>query len=156
MTSNPKHPHVKAAMHLYSIESFIYKRVNKISRDKDISSILNLGPFAVLLNRIIDQAQQNRVDSIEGPFKVFRGLSIPETTLWQWEENEIISLDGYSSTTRNQQTAKQFAVINEFLGDNESIPVLLEISMKNESGKHYFSLDTKEYSNYPNEQEILL
>ena len=28
--------------------------------------------------------------------------------------------------------------------------------MKNESGKHYFSLDTNSYSNYPDEQEILL
>ena len=28
--------------------------------------------------------------------------------------------------------------------------------MKNESGKHYFSLDTQDYSNYPEEQEILL
>lgn len=28
--------------------------------------------------------------------------------------------------------------------------------MKNETGRHYFSLDTKEYSNYPDEKEILI
>ena len=28
--------------------------------------------------------------------------------------------------------------------------------MKNESGKHYFSLDTDQYSCYPDEKEILL
>ena len=54
VTSDPDHPHVKAAMYLYSIESFIYKRINKISREKDTSSILTLGPFAVVLTRIIE------------------------------------------------------------------------------------------------------
>ena len=53
VTSDPDHPHVRAAMYLYSIESFIYKRINKISRDKDTSSIMTLGPFAVVLTRII-------------------------------------------------------------------------------------------------------
>ena len=53
VTSDPNHPHVRAAMYLYSIESFIYKRINKISRDKDTSSIMTLGPFAVVLTRII-------------------------------------------------------------------------------------------------------
>ena len=57
VTSDPKHPHVKAAMFLYSIESFIYKRINKISREKEKSSILTLGPFAAVLTRIIEQAQ---------------------------------------------------------------------------------------------------
>ena len=54
VTSNPNHPHVKAILFMYSMESFLYKRVNKISRDKDSSSISTLGPFAVALTRIID------------------------------------------------------------------------------------------------------
>ena len=78
-------------------------------------------------------------------------MSVPEQTLKQWEKQKIVSLDGYSSTTQKQYIARQFATISD-----DSIPVLLEISMKNESGKHYFSLDTQDYSNYPEEQEILL
>ena len=35
-------------------------------------------------------------------------------------------------------------------------PVLLRIYLKNESAKHYFSLDNKDLSLYPDEQEILL
>ena len=78
-------------------------------------------------------------------------MSLPETTLEQWEKQKLVSLDGYSSTTQKQQIARQFATITD-----ETIPILLEITMKNENGKHYFSLDTKDYSNYPDEQEILL
>jgi hypothetical protein len=54
VVSNPDHPHVKAILFMYSMESFLYKRINKISRDKDSSSISTLGPFAVALTRIID------------------------------------------------------------------------------------------------------
>ena len=35
-------------------------------------------------------------------------------------------------------------------------PVLLVITLKNETGKYYFSLDTKEYTQFPDEREILL
>lgn len=34
--------------------------------------------------------------------------------------------------------------------------ILLKINIKNESGKHYFSLDSESYTPYPDEQEILL
>ena len=33
--TDPYHPHVKACMFMYSMESFLYKRINKLSRDKD-------------------------------------------------------------------------------------------------------------------------
>ena len=60
-------------------------------------------------------------------------------------------MEGYSSSTLNKSYAKQFASITE-----DAQPVLLSIKMKNETGKYYFSLDQPEYSNYPNEREILL
>lgn len=50
---DPDHAHVKAIMYLYSMETFLYKRINEISRNKDSSVILNLGPYAVALTRII-------------------------------------------------------------------------------------------------------
>ena len=34
--------------------------------------------------------------------------------------------------------------------------ILLQISMENESGKHYFQLDSTQFTLYPDEQEILL
>lgn len=81
VVSDPDHAHVKAILFMYSMESFLYKRINKISRDKDTSSIETLGPFAVALTRIIDQAQRKRVDGIIGEFIVYRGISLPESTI---------------------------------------------------------------------------
>lgn len=52
-TSDPYHKDVKTCLFIYSMESFLYKRINQISRDKDISAIQTLGPFAVILGRII-------------------------------------------------------------------------------------------------------
>jgi hypothetical protein len=55
-TVDPDHKDVKTILFIYSIESFLYDKINKISRDNDVSSIKNLGPFAVALTRIINQA----------------------------------------------------------------------------------------------------
>ena len=52
--SDPRHKDVKAILFIYSMETFLYSRLNQIQRTKDTSSILTLGPFAVALTRIID------------------------------------------------------------------------------------------------------
>ena len=53
----------------------------------------------------------------------------------------------------DKSAAISFAVRSE---TDELEPVLLEIRMDNKSGRHYFSLDTRDYSNYPDEREILI
>jgi hypothetical protein len=62
VTNDPEHEDVKAILFLYSLESFLYPRLNKISIEKDLSSIETLGPFAVALTRIIDRVQRLRKD----------------------------------------------------------------------------------------------
>lgn len=52
-TSDPNHKDVKAILTLYSMESFLYRRINLIQREKVEQSILTLGPYAVALTRII-------------------------------------------------------------------------------------------------------
>ena len=76
--SDPDHPHVKATLFMYSMESFLYKRINKIQRDMDCSAISTLGPFAVSLTRIIENASQKRKfpNRIENEFKVYRGIAV--------------------------------------------------------------------------------
>ena len=71
-----------------------------------------------------------------------------------WCEESQISLDGYSSASLDQNLARFFAHNNDYKEGN--LKVLLVIKIMNETGKHYFSLDTKDYSCYPEEQEILL
>jgi guanylate kinase len=49
--------------------------------------------------------------------------------------------------------ARRFAVEGE---TDDLDQVLLRITMENETGKHYFFLDRAEFTNYPDEQEVLL
>ena len=48
-------PDTKVAMYIYSMESFLYTRINKVSRERNCPSIQNLGPYAVLISRLIER-----------------------------------------------------------------------------------------------------
>jgi hypothetical protein len=50
---DPEGQDTKAAMYMYSMESFLYKRINKVLREKDNQSIKTLGPYAALISRVI-------------------------------------------------------------------------------------------------------
>lgn len=65
----------------------------------------------------------------------------------------MIELDGFLSTTTDEQTARRFAARAE---TDEKDQVLLKITIENESGKHYVLLDKDYYTCYPDEKEILL
>jgi hypothetical protein len=108
--SDPDHVDVKTILFIYSMESFLYTRVNKASRDYDINSIKNLGPFAVALTRIINQSKRKRLNPIKGEFMTYRGLQLPEETLTTWNDQGFAFLDGYSSTSRDLKAAKYFAL----------------------------------------------
>ena len=54
-TSDPEHCHVKTILFIYSLDCFLFKKLNKASRDKDSSVIATLGPFAVAISKIIDK-----------------------------------------------------------------------------------------------------
>ena len=73
-----EHPHVKTILYMYSLESFLFKRINLTSRERDVSVLKNLGPLAVALTRIINNVQKNRIDSIKGKFVCYRGIAIPQ------------------------------------------------------------------------------
>lgn len=60
---NPNGPDIKAAMYMYSMESFLYKRVNTVVRFKCLESIKTLGPYAALISRIIKKRSTKRNES---------------------------------------------------------------------------------------------
>lgn len=61
----------------------------------------------------------------------------------------MITLDGFSSTSRDETVARSFATNSDTSGDKQL--VLLKIHMENETGKHFFCLDSIEFSLYPSE-----
>ena len=93
------------------------------------------------------------MDNIVGPFEVYRGIALSRYQIEDWKELKHIHLDGFSSTSRDMASATSFAVRAE---TDLLDPVLLVINLKNETGKYYFSLDTNDYTQFPDEQEILL
>ena len=89
-TRDPEHPHVKAILYIYSLESFLFDRLNQSQRDQDSSVVQTLGPFAVALTRIILRVEQNRADKETNPFICYRGLSLPKQKIEEWKHQKVI------------------------------------------------------------------
>ena len=109
-TSDPEHPHVKAILIIYSFECFLFKKLNKSSRDKDSSVIKTLGPYAVAISRVIEKVQQKRLDKIIGSFICFRGINLPPSLIENWKNRKFIDQDGYISASRDEKVARYFAL----------------------------------------------
>ena len=76
-----EHKDVKAILLIYSLESFLFKRLNESSREQDTSAISTLGPFAVALTEIINNIQSKREDGIKGPFTCYSGMALPRDVI---------------------------------------------------------------------------
>ena len=51
--SNPNHQMVKTIVYIYTMESFIFREMNRASREKDLSKIKFYGAFAAALGYIV-------------------------------------------------------------------------------------------------------
>ena len=60
VTNDPEHNDVMLLLNLYSLDSFIFSRLNEGIREKKVECIANLGPFAVGISRMIDDVQRKR------------------------------------------------------------------------------------------------
>ena len=102
---DPEHAHVKAVLILYSLESFLFKRLNECSREQDSSVLKTLGPYAVALTYVINNIQQERNDKIVGRFFCYSGLSLSHEIIDKWKKKRILWLDGYRSSTLDKDIA---------------------------------------------------
>ena len=106
---DPEHPHVKTIIFLYTMESFVFVRLNQISRQKDPSCIETLGPYAVALTKVINTIEQKRTDKRMGEFYCYRGLVLKRDEIEKWTKKKELELDGYSSTSFSEKIARNFA-----------------------------------------------
>ena len=79
--TDPEHRDVKMILMMYSLESFLFKRLNQGSREKDQSVVNTLGPFAVALTKIINNIQRERTDKMNGPFVCYSGIALTESVI---------------------------------------------------------------------------
>lgn len=75
--ANPDHKLVKALVYIYSMESFVFKEMNKTIREKDVFKIKVYGPLARALSYIIHCSNQKR-ENAQKSYTVYKGLKIAE------------------------------------------------------------------------------
>ena len=78
---DPEHEDVKAILVMYSLESFLFSRINQCSREQETSAVETLGPFAVALTTIINQIESKRQDKRIGPFTCYSGMALPNSVV---------------------------------------------------------------------------
>lgn len=111
--SNPHHKITKHIIYLYSMESFIYKDLNKACRDKDMSSIKYYGAFATTLSYILSTANIKRKKyDFKEPMILYRGLKMTKENIDMYEPGKEKHLTGYTSTSKNVKNALRFAILD--------------------------------------------
>ena len=132
------------------METFIYPEVNRSCRDKDQQQIEYYGAFAAALSYIIYFANQTRKDKISGLINLYRGLKLDLNEIEMYQVESNVNLTGYTSSTTNPNVAIEFALDNP---QQNLLPVVFHIEFVSQVGLFQMS---KEYTAYPDEDEILI
>jgi len=166
---NPTEPAVMLVLWLYTIEPPIYDHLNRISRDmewkNDPKLFETLGPFAFGIHFALGSAQKRRQKpqplfpqlgkEFEHMFVVIRGARMKKEWLKGWEKavgGKNYHIPGLSSTSKDPRVAIERFCHDE--GDKSKISVLFFFAMR--TFRANFSMDTEEYTYFPDEKEILL
>jgi tetratricopeptide (TPR) repeat protein len=144
------------AIQWYSKQSFVYKLVNKALRSEDIDQLYTFRFFIGDLSKNLAREHQKIVLSGERVLTVYRGVKLSNGELDQLKENQdkLISMNGYLSTSRLRQKALAFATKPTKRSD--ALPVLFEIECDvQQLGDNAIFADISMFSEYPDEKEVL-
>ena len=75
--SDSKHEFVKVLVYIYSMESFIFREISKVSRAQDNAKIKYYGPFASALSYIIHCGNRKNTGNSQKSGVIYRGLRMP-------------------------------------------------------------------------------
>ncbi|CAF1173301.1 unnamed protein product [Didymodactylos carnosus] len=132
----------------YTKNSFIYRLINKALRTEDIDTLLTFQFYITDLSRSLQQKFQEMKRSealVPSTFTVYRGLNLPEHEVDSLKRSvgQLISTNGYLSTSRLRQVAVMFA--------NK---VMMEIEMDMRL-KNVICADIAHMSTFDDEEEVL-
>lgn len=151
----------KAIFKLYSLQTFLYWKLNRCARNKTPN--MNLACFAALLSRSLDIANRYRKEQIQQKYTrtytVYRGLTLSPAELQVFEKlavnDDLINWSGYNSTSTQRDVAIGFAFPKKL--DTERKNVLFEIDLGEGTTLGYcFQMNEPCFTAYPEEKEILL
>jgi len=96
--NDPQGKTIKAIFYLYSLETFLYRRLNWAARSKAAECVDNLGCFAAILSKALAACNKYRAGQEERAmsreFVVYRGLSLADKDLAEYEQmrDRVINL----------------------------------------------------------------
>ena len=128
----------KFCLNLYTRETFLYKFINIVLRNRDISKADTLGPFCSILNRSFVLLSEYCYTGV-----VYRGLLLSpnQIKLYQQARGIFQQWDSFISTTKNRTMANIYG--------NTLFIITLD-------GTYVTGLDISSFSNFPEEEEVLL
>ncbi|CAF1357346.1 unnamed protein product [Didymodactylos carnosus] len=140
------------AVDWYTLSSFVHRLINKTFRTENIDHIYTFRSFITDLHNQIVQIRDSHNASI--PSAVYRGKRLPPSVFQSLIDNEggLISINGFLSTTVQQEVACIFAGSGETLLGWES--VIFEFHIDTNIVTKPFA-NIKDFSNMKDEEEIL-
>ncbi|CAF1053698.1 unnamed protein product [Rotaria sordida] len=143
------------AIKWYMKETFLYKIVNKALRTEDIEQLHMFRFFITDLSFNLAIEYQKLKDKGEKIVMLYRGQKIEEEELKNLKQNEdnLISTNGFLSTSRSKQLAIKFAT--KSTTRTNVFPVLYEIECNIQKIESIIYADVAQFSNYADELEVL-
>ncbi|CAF3526531.1 unnamed protein product [Rotaria socialis] len=141
----------------YTRETFVYKMLNKALRTEDIQQLYTFRFFIADLSLTLAREHNKMMVETDNEIftTVYRGVRLTLTELEEFRSNEgkLISINGYLSTSRSRSIAINFAIKDK--NQSDSVPVLFEIECRNEEETSSVFADITNFSDFPDEQEVL-
>ncbi|CAF1001474.1 unnamed protein product [Adineta steineri] len=151
----------KHAIEWYTKNSFIFRSINTVFRREKISNVYNFRYMIKLLcQQLKDQHKKFIGNSKESKSKsknsicLYRGqqLQLKDINLLKDHENDLISMNGFVSTTLDKHIALKFAFQYE-RQDFEHVLFKIDVDINDEFNVIF--ADIRDLSKYPEEEEIL-
>ncbi|UJR11319.1 hypothetical protein I4U23_015500 [Adineta vaga] len=100
------------AIRWYTKDSFVYKLINKALRTEDIELLYVFRFFVGDLSKNLENEHEKLLSSNEEMFTVYRGVHLDKEEFHRLKQNQgqLISTNGYLSTSRNRSKANGFAL----------------------------------------------
>lgn len=140
----------------YTKQTFLYRLVNKALRTEDIEQLHNFRFFIADLSANLVREHRQSLDDTRRPTRLYRGLKMEkeEVLLLKQNEGNLISTNGFLSTTQIREVARNFAC--KPTKRTNVFSVLFEIDCgASELGASIVFADVSQFSAFPDEAEVL-
>lgn len=150
----------RKAISWYTDNSFIHECTNTVLRKENIAQIYSYRYIIKLICRQLKELHKPFIDNYreetgKKTLHLFRGqfLKFEHIELLSKNIKNLISLNGFVSTTRNKDIAMDF-INHRWQEDFEPVLFKIEVDMTNEHSIAF--ADVSALSKYPGEEEVLL